>query len=637
MCGIGGILTGPGSPLLGDDCRLANMRDIMKHRGPDDSGSEQIPAAGVGMVHTRLSVIDLSSAGHQPMWNDDHTISIVYNGEVYNFAEIRQELENRGVTFRSRTDTEVILKGYETWGKDVVSKLNGMFAFAIWDDRIRKLWLARDRFGQKPLYYWHDPSSNVFLFASEIKAILEWPIVPRKVDPEGLNCYLALEYVPAPFTMFDGVRKLPSAHSMLVDESGIKIERYWQFTEVGSWKASRNEYKEALRTNVERAVKSHMVSDVPIGAFLSGGVDSSLVVGLMSQLTDHPVKTFSTAFDLEEGADQTAYYNADANMAEIVSREFGTDHNRCVTGLDYQVGDVLTSIVRQIDEPNANHAHLASYRLAEAARELGVTVSLGGDGGDELFGGYQRYLLTRYVGWARRAPGFMRNAALGLVERTGAPANAAPVLRRAGYGSHSPENYLVPLQIFSREDRLQMLTRGALEGLDAPLEKVRSVIAEVPTDNEVEAHMCTDLEMWIPDQNNMRSDKTSMAHSLEIRAPFLDHRLAEVAMSIPFSAKVGLRNEKKLIKEAFADLLPSAVINRPKTGWAFPVKFWLRSEFKEELDRLPDKLIATGLFSPGVKTLLQEGLSGDYRGREKVWLLLVFARWHRIYIGNPTL
>jgi asparagine synthase (glutamine-hydrolysing) len=626
MCGIAGIYDRDKN-VLSEGAPLYRMQRILAHRGPDDEGVDLLPEVGVGLVHTRLSVIDLSPAGHQPMWNDDRTIGIIFNGEIYNFLELRRELESRQVIFHSQTDTEVILRGYESWGSDVVTRLNGMFAFAVWDERRKLVWLVRDRLGKKPLYYWYEPAKNVLLFASEIKALLEWPCIRRQVDPSALQCYLALGYVPAPYTMFDGIKKLPAGHWLRYDSHDLEIRRYWSLSSLGAWKASPEEYRQNIRAAVEQAVERRLISDVPLGAFFSGGVDSSIVVGLMSQMMRKPVRTFSAAFDV---GPRSFKYNVDADMADVASQTFGTCHTRLTLKPADNLLDHIRRVVWHMDEPHANPTLVTTYLLAQMVKQQGVTVVLSGDGSDELFGGYGRYLADRYVTCARQVPAAVRQLFLKALGFNGKAVRFSKVLRKAEILPRSPQRYLTWWNIFDPVERLMILSSQANNVLDAPHKCITSLVAGAATTNDQEFLAYLDLSMWIAEESNMRVDKMSMAHALEVRAPFLDYTLVNQAMSIPFSEKVTWRDGKRLLKDAFSDVLPGVVLNRPKWGWLSPVHYWIQDSLWEEAKRLICWLPKTGLFSREVVNVLDEY---PPRSPQKIWSLMIFALWYREYVA----
>jgi asparagine synthase (glutamine-hydrolysing) len=604
------------------------MQQALMHRGPDDEGIEVAPAVGLALIHTRLSVIDRSPLGHQPMWNEERTIGLVFNGEIYNFRELRRELEEQGRVFRSGADTEVILQGYEAWGIDVVKRMNGMFAIGLWDNQQKCLWLIRDRLGEKPLYYWHDPARETLVFASEMKALLRWPDISRRVDPEALHCYLTLGYVPAPYSMLQAIRKLQPAHLLRYSTDGCILRRYWEAPALGTWQAPRADYRQAIRATVEQAVARRLVSDVPVGAFLSGGVDSSLVVGVMSRLSPKPVRTFAAAFDV--GA-RSSKYNVDAHMAELVSQWFGTDHTRLTVTATDNLPELLDQIVWHMDEPHANPTLVTTYLLARLTKERGVAVALSGDGSDELFGGYQRYFADRYVSWFRQAPQPMRRALQYVAGRTTRLADLSKALQKAELLPHSPQRYLTWWELFTTADRLELLAPSLRDAAEAPHACIDTILAQAPAANDQDLLSYADLMLWIAEESNMRIDKMGMAHALEIRAPLLDYTVVEQALTIPFRHKSAWGDSKRLLKESFADVLPEMVQRRPKWGWLSPVYYWIKDFVWQEARQAVSWLPETELFSPRVRELVQTYPSPH---AHKVWAMFIFALWHRRFIDN---
>jgi len=627
MCGIAGIYS-KDKGWVNECPHLYQMQRVMGHRGPDDAGVDVLPEHGVGLVHTRLSVIDLSPAGHQPMWNNDKSIGLVFNGEIYNFPELRRQLESMGTVFHSHTDTEVILRGYETWGIDVVDRLNGMFAFALWDGKQRLVWLVRDRLGKKPVYYWHDATKGILLFASEIKALLEWPCIRRKVDPSALHCYLTLGYVPSPHTMFDGIKKLPAAHWLRYDAHDLEIRRYWNVSALGTWQASPQEYRQHIRGAVEQAVERRLISDVPLGAFLSGGVDSSIVVGLMSRLMKEPVRTFSAAFDVGAASPK---YNVDADAADLVSQSFGTRHTRFVVKTTDDLFETLKKVVWHLDEPHANPTLLSTFTLARLVKQQGITVTLSGDGSDEIFAGYDRYMDDRYLSWARLVPKPIRHAIRNVARYKGNSERFVKALNKADLSPFSPERYMTWWNIFSPQERAAILPAPWCHPVDAPNQCIQSVLDSVSTSNDQEFQCYADLALWISEESNMRLDKMSMAHALEVRSPFLDYHLVEQAMAIPFEQKVGWRESKQLLKNTFADLLPDFVLKRQKWGWQAPAHYWLTGSMWKDAEKLIKWLPETGIFSPKVCDLVD---NYHWTHAQRVWTLMVFALWHQEFIGS---
>ena len=630
MCGIVGILASQPRDL--DPGVLAAMRDTIRHRGPDDTGEEIVAAHGLAFGHTRLSVIDLSQGGHQPMWGKDRSTLLIYNGEIYNFPEIRLELEKAGCVFESGSDTEVLLRGYETWGNQVLERLNGMFAFAIWDARRHSLWLARDRLGVKPLYYYSDPGRDLFVFASELKALLRHPAVPRRVDPKGLHGYLSLGYTPAPHTILEGVRKLPAGHTLTVARGGNpEIGRYWSVPPTAR-SGDRRDMSGRIRSLVEESVGRRMISDVPVGAFLSGGFDSTLVVGLMSRLSDHPVRTFSAAFEV---GPRSFKYNEDADFADRAAKELGTEHTRFVIGAEDTLRDDIGRFAWAMDEPTANPSGFSTMLLAEEVKKSGVTVILTGDGSDELFGGYPRYRKDILIDWARRVPAVLRRSVGGLTG--GRFGQLSSLLDKAELAPFTPERQLVWWSQFPDRVLSELLVpevaaagQGAAEGSFADVLVSLDRSGGGQPDNR-DAMCLADLRIWIAEESNMRVDKATMNASVESRSPFLDYELAEYAMSIPFRRKSGLGREKWLLRKTFADVVPDFIGKRKKRGWLSPSYHWLRQTFREDAIRVLRELPDTGLFGPSAARLADDfdGVSDRW-----IWMLYMFGLWHEKHLRS---
>jgi asparagine synthase (glutamine-hydrolysing) len=466
------------------------------------------------------------------------------------------------------------------------------------------------------------------LFASEIKALLQSPKVPRRVSERALQCYLALGYVPAPHTMFEGIEKLPAAHWLRFDGGGVEIQRYWMVSALGTWEASPEEYRRTIRNAVELAVERRMVSDVPVGAFFSGGVDSSIVVGLMSRARREPVRTFSAAFDV--GA-ASAKYNADADAAAVASEVFGTRHTRFTVKADDTLMDDLREAVWHMDEPHGNPTAATTFLLSRLVKQEGVTVALSGDGSDEIFAGYSRYLADRYVSCVQRVPPVLRRAMLGLADRVGRTPRLTTALHKASLAPRTADRYMTWWNIFAPEERTAILAAPYRNAVFAPDRCVESALEGMSFTNDQEWLCYADLGLWLAEESNMRVDKMSMAHALEVRSPFQDYTLVDQAMSIPFERKVGWRSGKRLLKEAFADLIPQAVVNRPKKGWQSPVYHWVRDNLWKDAESLIESLPATGVFDPAVRRVLH---APPLRREPKIWALMVFALWYDMWFSK---
>jgi asparagine synthase (glutamine-hydrolysing) len=553
------------------------MRDTMTHRGPDDAGLYQSPDRRVVLAHRRLSIVDLSPAGHQPMTNEDESIWITFNGEIYNHLERRAPLAAKGHIFTSRSDTEVIVHAYEESGRGCLSQLDGMFAFALWDARRHELLIARDRLGKKPLYYTN--AGGRFMFASEIKALLQHPDVARDIDPIALDCFLTFSNTPAPLTMFRNVFKLPAAHLLRCQSDGtVRTERYWSPLEGGAWPvANGGESVEHVRALIERAVAKRLMSDVRIGAFLSGGLDSSTNVALMSRLTAEPLRTFSIGF---EGFGEAENFH-DLPYARRVARQFGCEHEETMISAD-DCRRAVPQLVSQQDEPIGDPACLPMHFVAQAAKQRGVTVVLVGEGSDEVFGGYPD--MTRLVAshegkWRtlRRLPDAARRAMYHGARATGMSDGRVDVLRRLAAG----EPFYWGLDVaFSDLEKRRLYRSGAAPAQPSSAASVVSgYYSELgryrPDADFLQQMSYVELSNRLPELLLMRVDKFSMAHSLEARAPFLDHELVSYALSLPQAAKIAGTQTKKVLKQAVADILPPEVVHRPKQGFRVPLPAWL--------------------------------------------------------------
>ena len=600
--------------LVGDMCR------VIRHRGPDDEGVLVAPGIGLGM--RRLSIIDLAT-GHQPIGNEDGAIQVVFNGEIYNFRELRAELSGAGHAFATTSDTEVIVHGYEQWGPQVFERLRGMFGVALWDARAQTLWLARDRTGIKPLYYM-EHGGRLF-FGSELKSLIAAGVVRREVDPGALHHYLAFLYTPADRAIFPGVRKLPPGHLLRWHGGRAAVSQYWSPPEAESLALSDAEAEEALLERLRSAVRSHLVSDVPLGAFLSGGVDSSLVVALMAEASDRPVKTFSIGFD------EPAYDELDA--ARLVARHVGADHHEFVVRPD-ALG-IVERLVAHFDEPFADASAIPTWYVSELARRH-VTVVLSGDGGDELFAGYDRYLPHPMVARFDAVP-LPGKQALARAAARALPhgARGRRFLRHAGADAES--RYIDAISFFGPDDRTA-LCAGPMRLTDgSPEAAMRARFARLGHLPLTSRCMRVDFETYLPEDVLTKVDRMSMAHSIESRVPLLDHPLVEFAMRLPLSAKLRRGERKFLLRRVAARLLPAAILARRKQGFGVPIGVWFRGKLR---DAFSDVLLSPrtrqrGYFEPGeIQRLLDEHMSGVRDHELRLWQLLMFELWHRAYVDR---
>jgi len=624
MCGIAGF-TRSVAP-QGDRALLKRMGEVMSHRGPDACG--EYLDDSVGLSHRRLSILDLSPLGNQPMHSLDGRMVIVFNGEIYNFLELRAELERGGVVFRSRTDTEVILAMYQRHGVDCLARLNGMFAFALYDKERRTLLLARDRIGKKPLYYYHAGGDRL-AFGSEIKCLLALPGIPREVEPTAVADYLKYLYIPAPKTIYRSVYKLPPAHYLELEMGGEpRIAQYWDVAFNGTSDLTVEEAEGKLLALLQDATASRMIADVPLGAFLSGGVDSSAVVALMSRAAREPVKTCSIGF-ADKRHDETPF-------AREVAGAFGTEHR------EYQVRERLTDTVtllpRYFDEPFADSSALPTYHVSRLARQS-VTVALAGDGGDESFAGYSKYVTELKEDLVRHA---VPRPILSLVQGV-----SGAIPHRLARKAHSLSTSALcdPAAAYYRtnsfigdallSELLAAPVRRACSGYD-PGEYTRRYYKRMAGADHVTAMLYTDLKTYLPGDILVKVDRMSMAHALEVRAPFLDYRVVEFAARLPSSWKIASGEKKIILKRIFAPLLPKSVFNRPKQGFTVPLENWFRNELRQLTEErlLGEPEMAHYLEPAVVRRVWDEHLSGKADHGTLLWSLLMLSLWHREYLGG---
>jgi asparagine synthase (glutamine-hydrolysing) len=625
MCGIAGFV-GPG-----DRDHLEKMVKLLVHRGPDDEGLFVAPGIGLGM--RRLSIIDLAS-GRQPIANEDETLRVVFNGEIYNFRDLRSDLLRRGHRFRTQSDTEVILHLYEEVGPACVERLRGMFAFALWDASRKRLLLARDRMGKKPLYYWH--RNGLFLFASEIKALLSHPAVSRSLDWTALHHYLAFGYTPADRSIFEGIVKLPPAHTAILQGGALTRQRYWALPRGDAIPESRTSIQEVtarVRTVLREAVRLRLESDVPLGVFLSGGIDSSAVVASMREVTSQRIATFSVGFGRAASSfDELPY-------ARMVAERFETDHHEEI--LEPKVADLLPALVHHFDEPFADSSAIPTFVVAQATARH-VKVALSGIGGDETFAGYPRYLglrlSERYAmlpRWLRSIPGAMLPR---LIPESEASRNLGDWARRFLGGAEQPlpDRYLGWTRFFGEADLASLATpalRRHWQGsVDAPQ---RAAFAGRAHDDPVDGAFRIDLDAYLPDDLLTMADRMSMAHSLELRAPFCDHEVVEESLRIPSGVKLPGFHLKALLKAAFADVLPPRVLSHRKQGFMIPLGRWLRTDLRNPMEDLlsPDRVRTRGLFIPDAIEALKREHSSQVRSHsDRLWTLMMAELWMRHYL-----
>jgi asparagine synthase (glutamine-hydrolysing) len=626
MCGIHGLIHLDGAPV--QPRVLSAMGDVTAHRGPDDEGQHIDGACGIAM--RRLSIIDLAG-GHQPLSTVDGRHWLVCNGEIYNYRELRSELQARGAQFKTGSDSEVLLHGYVLDGDDFILRLNGMFDFALWDAPRRRLLIGRDRLGVKPLYVLQDGSR--LGFATEAKALLALPGVTARIDRSVLADYLHLGYVAAPQSIFEGIRKLPPATLLAVEAGQVRQWCYWQPPRSVDRRVSAEEWLQRVRARLDESVRMQMVSDVPIGAFLSGGVDSSAVVAAMARHTQQPVKTYAIGF---EGGPAEALYN-ELPYARRVAQLFGTEHHEIVVKPD--VVGLLPRLMWHMDEPLADTAFITTYLVSEFARQ-DVKVILSGVGGDELFGGYRRYLGGHYASRFNALPGPLRALVSTLARHLPADrhSKALNVLRLAkGFvataGMAPDERYRSYLQVFGRAAARQLLLEP---GNQAP-DSLERAFAAAGSDDELNRLFAVDAQTQLPDDLLMLTDKMSMAVSLECRVPLLDHELVELAATIPTDIKIPGGRLKHLMKQALVPTLPDDILHRAKRGFGTPMGAWLKRELAPLLRHLlaPETIRRRGLFrTEGVATLMADHEANRTDGTDALLALMNLEVWSRIYLDG---
>lgn len=620
MCGFVGEFKFNGQNV--DENTLNKMRDCLQHRGPNDSGA--FCQGSIGLGFRRLSILDLSPAGHQPMSNEDGTVWIVFNGEIYNFQELRLELEKKGHKFKSNTDTETIIHLYEEEGEQCLQKLRGMFAFAIWDSRRQQLFIARDRIGKKPLKYYID--NDGIVFASELKAILKHPRVSKEPDPLAIHHYLTLQYVPAPLTGFKNIRKLKPAHYLLIKKNHIEERKYWDLNFNLKKQKSEEEWKCDILKSFEESVKLRLISDVPLGAFLSGGIDSSAVVGMMAKHSAKPVKTFSIGFN-EATHNELPY-------ARMIAKQFGTDHTEFI--VEPKAVDILPKIAYHYEEPYADSSALPTYYLSEMTRRY-VTVALNGDGGDENFAGYERYPIFLFADQMRRIVPFPIRRGLksiaGIVQRVHPTTLTDRGLRFLSSLENDPaRRYLEYMQYFSDESKSAIYHPEFLS--QTQKQRTTDLMAEKfnesGTKDALDQLLYADIMSYLPDDLLVKVDIASMAVSLEARSPLLDHIFMELAASIPASFKV-CGNQKKLIfRNALRGFIPDQILDRRKMGFGVPIEHWFRGSLngyiREHLldGRFARRNIVKQQF---VSELVEKHTKGKINYANQLWALLMLELW----------
>jgi len=625
MCGIAGFVDlwarkGRAAEERGEI--LARMCRIIRHRGPDDQGVMVKPGIALGM--RRLAIIDLVT-GNQPMSGEDGTVTIVFNGEIYNFQELKPKLEAHGHTFQTHSDTEAIVHGYEEFGPACVDDLRGMFAFAIWDEKARTLFVARDRAGKKPLYYTTTPNGT-FVFGSELKSLLEHPEVERETNPEALDAYFTLGYVPDPLSIFRNVHKLPPGHYLTFTEGRVTVKPYWDFEFEPAESQNEADYLEELRALLDESVRLRLISDVPLGAFLSGGIDSSTVVGLMARHMGQPVKTFSIGFH-EDSYNELKY-------ARLTAQKFGTDHHEFFVTPD--ICEVVDELAWHFDEPFADSSAIPTYMVSKLARDH-VTVVLSGDGGDELFAGYTRYAIERKRGGFERLPKPLREGVMRpLSERLPHAAWGRNYLHNVSLDPVS--RFLDSVSVFTSLNRKSLYTSDFAQQL-GPSGYVGRVfydlVENVKSDDQVDRLLYLDSKTYLPGDILTKVDRMSMAVSLEARAPLLDHKLIDFVTRIPSSLKLAGLETKHILKSAVKDLVPAEILHRPKQGFGVPIQEWINQQLRA---RIRETLSESRTRQRGyvdshyVDVLLDEHERGRRDHSMALWALVMLELWHRRFV-----
>jgi asparagine synthase (glutamine-hydrolysing) len=631
MCGIAGFVESRKAAPRGTAEERAEVLDRMcrriRHRGPDDQGTMVRGVASLGM--RRLSIIDLAG-GHQPISGCDPAVSVVFNGEIYNYRELQKELEARGHRFHTHSDTEAIVHAYEEYGHDCVERLRGMFGFAIWDERKEELFVARDRAGKKPLYYALTPGATL-VFGSELKSLLEHPEVERELDVEALDAYLTFGYVPDPLSIFRGIRKLPPGHHLTYRGGQVSVRQYWDFPfEPEAVRRTESDYLEELHALLDEAVRVRLVADVPLGAFLSGGVDSSAVVGFMSRHMPAAVKTFSIGFH-EDSYSELKY-------ARMAASHFGTEHHEFIVTPD--ICNIVDELAWHFDEPFADSSAIPTYMVSKLAREH-VKVVLSGDGGDELFAGYTRYAVDQKRSGFAHLPSLVRQGVM------------RPLSRRLPHGAWGRnflynvaldplDRYVDSISIFSELNKPSLYTedfRRQLNGHERAGARYSRLAASVRTNEPLDGMLYLDSKTYLPGDILTKVDRMSMAVSLEARVPLLDHHLIEFVARMPASMKMRGLETKYIFKRAVRGLVPSEILDRPKQGFGVPIQEWINDQLR---DRIRETLREQRTRERGyveeryVQRLLDEHGRGRRDHSAQLWALFMLEQWHRVFMDDSA-
>lgn len=631
MCGICGIVDTSGTFKIGEDL-IHRMCSAIAHRGPDDEGVYiETKGPSVGLGHRRLSIIDLSAAGHQPMSNEDGSIRVILNGEIYNYRELKTSLEEAGHKFKSGSDTEVLVHLYEEYKEACLDHIRGMYAFAVWDSNAGSIMLARDRIGKKPLLYQYE--NGVLSFASEFRSLIESGLVKKYIDHDAVNAYLTFGYIPSPLTVYKKVFKLPPGHRLILKGGKIDIKRYWGLDYSKKLNITEEDAASETLRLLKEAVKIRLYSDVPLGAFLSGGIDSSAVVAIMSGLMSGKVKTFSIGFE-ESGYDELKY-------ARNIAEKYGTEHNEFI--LKPKAMEVLPLLVERYGEPYADSSAIPTYYVSRETKQY-VTVALNGDGGDETFAGYERYQAMLVAEMYRRLPGWPRRVISGsaeLLPDSIDPKNRVRNIKRFFQAAEMPavSRYLRWISVFdesSKDDMYSDAFKSSISG-DLPYERIGRYISGSHGTDMLDRLLETDVNMYLPDDLLVKVDIASMANSLEARSPFLDHKLMEFAAALPTHYKMKHLVKKYLLKKAIKDIVPAENIHRRKMGFGVPIGNWFRGELKSFMEDtlLSSDSLNRGYFRPDlVKRMVKEHTDKRCDHAYKLWALLMLELWHKRFIDN---
>ena len=631
MCGIAGVLY-KGNRSVNTDL-LKKMTDTLIHRGPDDEGFYINKNRNFGLGFRRLSIIDLNT-GHQPISNEDGTIWVGLNGEIYNFLELREELEKNGHKFTTKTDTEALVHLYEEKGIDCLQYLRGMFAFCIWDEKKRMLFLARDRVGKKPLVYTENKGD--IIFASEIKAILQHPDVTCGIDYKSMDHYLTYGYSFPGRTMFSDIKKLPPAHYLICDNNGIKIKRYWNLDYGNKFRLRESEYSNLILGNLKEATRLRMISDVPLGALLSGGVDSSAIVAFMSELSSRPIKTFSIGFD-EKNYSELEY-------ARLIAKRFNTEHYEFIVKPD--VLSILPKLIWHYNEPFGDSSCIPTYYVANMARKH-VTVVLNGDGGDESFAGYERYIAFKFSEQLKLIPRpVLKTAYLGLnkinrIFNNKETTQVSKICNFIDILASYDKKYIYPrlISYFTPEEKELMYDKDFRKNMGDgySFSFLSDILETFKKYSAVDKVMATDILSYLPEDLLVKMDIATMSNSLEGRSPFLDHKVMEMAARIPAGLKLKGVMTKYILKKSMKSVVPDDILRRSKMGFGVPLAKWFRSDLKGFIQEilLSDEFMKRGFFDKEfVKKLLSDHISEKRNNSHKIWALLNFELWQRMFIDK---